>query len=121
MPSSPSTPRAEPADAALLTASREGSVEAFGHLVRRYQNLVCAIAYSRTGDRRLAEDVAQETFLAAWKQRDTIREPDRLRSWLCTTARNLSSKARRVGQREQLWMPRRSMGDPSNNPAPSTL
>ncbi len=52
-------------DAHLLAASQRGNVAAFGHLIERYHNLVCAIAYSRTGDRIASEDIAQETFLAA--------------------------------------------------------
>lgn len=87
-------------DAELLRASRAGEVHAFGELVERYQNLVCAVAYSRTGDRVTSEDVGQQTFLAAWNGLDNIREPGQIRSWLCSVARNLSGKAVRVRQRE---------------------
>lgn len=87
-------------DAELLRASRAGEVHAFGELVERYQNLVCAVAYSRTGDRVTSEDVGQQTFLAAWNGLDDIREPGQIRSWLCSVARNLSGKAVRVQQRE---------------------
>ena len=97
------SPTVQPPDnAALLAASRLGQVDAFGTLVERYQNLVCAVAYSRTGDRALSEDVAQETFLTAWRRLDTLRQPDRLPSWLLGIARNLSSKARRKHRREHL-------------------
>lgn len=87
-------------DAELLRASRAGEVHAFGELVERYQNLVCAVAYSRTGDRVTSEDVGQQTFLAAWNGLDNIREPGQIRSWLCSVARNLSGKAVQVRQRE---------------------
>src|SRR5438132_3498947 len=87
-------------DAELLAASRRGEHAAFGALVERYQGVVSAVSYSRTRDQALSEDVAQETFLAAWRQLDQLREPGRLRSWLCGIARNLANKARRRTVRE---------------------
>jgi len=87
-------------DAQLLEASRAGEIPAFGKLVERYQNLVCAVAYSRTGDHAASEDVGQQTFLAAWNGLETIREPSQIRSWLCSVARNLSGKAVRHKTRE---------------------
>jgi len=87
-------------DAELLEASKRGEREAFGALVERYQGVVCAVSYSRTGDRALSEDVAQDTFIAAWRQLDQLREVGRLRSWLCGIARNLARKARRRTERE---------------------
>ena len=87
-------------DAELLEASRRGERDAFGALIERYQGVVCAVSYSRTGDHALSEDVAQETFIAAWRQLGQLREPGRLRSWLCGIARNLARKARRRSARE---------------------
>ena len=87
-------------DAELVTASRRGERAAFGALIERYQGVVCAVSYSRTGDRTLSEDVAQETFIAAWRQLDRLRETVKLRSWLCGIARNLARKARRKSDRE---------------------
>lgn len=87
-------------DAELLDASKRGEREAFGALIERYQGVVCAVSYSRTGDRTLSEDVAQDTFLAAWKQLDQLREAGRLRAWLCGIARNLARKARLRVERE---------------------
>ncbi|HLL25491.1 MAG TPA: sigma-70 family RNA polymerase sigma factor [Kofleriaceae bacterium] len=87
-------------DAELLEASRRGEHAAFGTIVERYQDVVCAVSYSRTRDQALSEDVAQETFLAAWRQLDQLREPGRLRSWLCGIAKNLAAKARKRSSRE---------------------
>ncbi|HEY5935958.1 MAG TPA: sigma-70 family RNA polymerase sigma factor [Kofleriaceae bacterium] len=87
-------------DAELLEASKRGERAAFGALVERYQNVVSAVSYSRTRDQALSEDVAQETFLAAWRQLDQLREAGRLKSWLCGIARNLARKARRRTSRE---------------------
>ena len=87
-------------DAELLEASRRGEHDAFAALIERYQGVVSAVSYSRTGDRALSEDVAQDTFIAAWRQLGQLREPSRLRSWLCGIARNLARKARRRSARE---------------------
>jgi RNA polymerase sigma factor (sigma-70 family) len=67
----------------------------FADLVRHHQATVCAVAYAMTGDRALAEDIAQDTFLAAWRGHDRLRDPHKLREWLRGIARNLARKARR--------------------------
>ncbi|HEY8145688.1 MAG TPA: sigma-70 family RNA polymerase sigma factor, partial [Kofleriaceae bacterium] len=87
-------------DAELVSASRRGEHAAFGHLVERYQALVCAVSFTATGDRALSEDVAQETFLVAWRQLGELHETAKLRQWLCGIARNLGRMARRDGRRE---------------------
>ena len=51
-------------DAELLEASRRGERDAFGALIERYQGVVCAVSYSRTGDRALSEDVETITPVA---------------------------------------------------------
>lgn len=89
-------------DGELVEASLSGKHEAFGQLVARYQDLVCAVSYSSTGDHVLSEDVAQETFIAAWRQLAGLREPGRLRPWLCGIARNLARKARKARRRDEL-------------------
>jgi RNA polymerase sigma factor (sigma-70 family) len=76
-------------DAELVAASRSGNRDAFGQIVSRYQSLICSLAYSATGSLSHSEDLAQDTFLAAWKNLGGLREPARLRSWLCSIARNL--------------------------------
>lgn len=75
-------------DAALVAASLAGDREAFGLIVARYQSLVCSLAFSATGSLTQSEDLAQETFVAAWKTLPALREPASLRPWLCRIARN---------------------------------
>ncbi len=82
-------------DLELLIACQDGSLEAFEELVERYKSLVCSVAYSATGDLALSEDIAQETFLSAWRGLREIRDPSRFRAWLCGIARNLSNNALR--------------------------
>ncbi len=87
-------------DAELVEASRRGEREAFGALVSRYQDVVCAVSFSSTGNWALSQDVAQDTFIAAWHQLGQLRDVRRLRSWLCGIARNLARKARKRTDRE---------------------
>lgn len=76
-------------DLQLVNLSLAGNREAFGQLVQRHQALVCSLAYSACGDLARSEDLAQETFVTAWRQLKGLREPERFKSWLCGIARNL--------------------------------
>jgi RNA polymerase sigma factor (sigma-70 family) len=82
-------------DVALVARSVRGDRPAFAQIVARYQSLVCSVAYSATGSLSRSEDLAQETFLAAWRNLGDLREPARLRAWLCGIARNLALNHRR--------------------------
>ena len=92
--------RATNNDAELVGASLSGNRDAFGQIVARYQSLVCSLAYSATGSLSQSEDLAQETFVAAWKQLAGLREPEKLRAWLCGIARNLINNFLRKQGRE---------------------
>ncbi|HEY4414622.1 MAG TPA: RNA polymerase sigma factor [Verrucomicrobiae bacterium] len=87
-------------DAELVGQSLAGNRDAFGLIVARYQSLICSLAYSATGSLSQSEDLAQETFVAAWKQLPTLREPEKLRPWLCRISRNLTYDALREQGRE---------------------
>ena len=86
-------------DHQLWQRSRDGDREAFGQIVERYQSLVCSLAYSACGNLARSEDLGQETFMAAWQTLGELREPAKLRSWLCGIVRNLSANALRREQR----------------------
>lgn len=74
-------------DAALALAARDGDREAFMQLVRAHQARVRALAYGLLGDRALAEDVAQEVFLRAWRGLRGFRGDAGFSTWLYTIAR----------------------------------
>lgn len=97
-----SLPMSAPAhnDAELVHASLAGNRGAFGQIVTRYQSLICSLAYSATGSLNRSEDLAQEIFVAAWQKLPALREPAKLRAWLCGIARNLISNAQRQAGRE---------------------
>lgn len=87
-------------DLTLVNASLKGDRDAFAQIVNRYQTLVASVAYSGTGDLSQSEDLAQETFITAWKRLKSLREPGKLRGWLCGIARRITANARRREQRQ---------------------
>jgi RNA polymerase sigma factor (sigma-70 family) len=91
---------AETADAELVAESLAGGRDAFRQIVERHQTLVCSLAYCATGSLTQSEDLAQETFLAAWRQLAELREPSKLRPWLCGIARFVIGKELRRQDRE---------------------
>src|SRR3954467_13837765 len=87
-------------DSELVAQSLAGNRDAFGRIVSRYQSLVCSLAYSATGSLSQSEDLAQDTFVTAWKQLRDLREPEKLPAWFCGIARNLIHNSLRKGGRE---------------------
>lgn len=79
-------------DAELVAAVRDGEVEAFAALVDRYKDRVVGVAYHLTGDRDAAEDLAQDTFVAAFKQIHKLRDAHRVGAWLHGIAQRLCYK-----------------------------
>ncbi len=70
-------------DVDLVLLSLGGDRDAFCEIVSRYQNLLCSLAYSAVRDIKHSEDIAQESFIEAWKKLDTLKDPEKLKSWLC--------------------------------------
>jgi RNA polymerase sigma factor (sigma-70 family) len=75
-------------DAELVAASRGGNREAFGQIVRKYQSMISGLIYAACGDLHRSEDVAQETFISAWKSLSGLSDPAKLPAWLCQIARH---------------------------------
>src|SRR5581483_12397382 len=96
----PTTTNKDFSDSELVARSLAGDRDAYGSIVARYQTLICSLAYSATGSLSQSEDLAQETFVAAWKQLVDLREPEKLRAWLCRISRNLTNDALRSEGRE---------------------
>jgi RNA polymerase sigma factor (sigma-70 family) len=73
----------------LVQASLAGDSRAFERLVEKYQAMICAITFSATGKVDISEELAQETFLRAWKNLAQLKNIEKFRFWLCSIARNL--------------------------------
>ena len=80
---------ADPADATLVQAVAAGSEPALATLYDRHARLVFQIALRVGGDRAVAEEVVQDTFLTLWDRAERFNpELGELRSWLAVVARN---------------------------------
>lgn len=92
---------------------------AFGELVRRYQSPVRAfLLRMTTGDWALTDDLAQETFLKAWRKLRTFRGEARFSTWLFGIAVNEFRGACR--RRKDLALPETDMlADPEEEAAPA--
>ena len=91
-------------------------VNAFAELVRRYQSPVRAFLQRMTrGDAALADDLAQETFIRAWRKLETYRNESRFSTWLFGIAVNeFRGRARRV---RRLREERLDEASPGSEPA----
>jgi len=65
----------------LLSDVRAGDLQAFGQIVRRFQDMAYGYAYSILGDSHLAEDATQEAFVQAYLQLSDLRDPDAFPGW----------------------------------------
>jgi len=71
----------------LIQAAQHGDLEAFNHLVLRYQNLLFGIALRLLNDEDVAADAVQEALISAFRRFHTFRG-DSLRSWLARVVVN---------------------------------
>jgi RNA polymerase sigma-70 factor (ECF subfamily) len=62
--------------------------EEFGARVETYRQELGAYCYRMMGSIQDAEDMAQETFLRAWRRHEALEEPSSLRAWLYAIATN---------------------------------
>jgi RNA polymerase sigma factor (sigma-70 family) len=87
-------------DSLVLTAGR-GDAEAYAELVSRTSGLVSSVALAIVRDIDLSRDVAQEVFLALWRDLKNLRNPASFLPWLRQTARNRAHAALRSRIRQR--------------------
>ncbi|MEY4527081.1 MAG: polymerase sigma factor [Nitrospirota bacterium] len=96
--------REGPDDAQLVARSLKQDHEAFGQLIDRHATVIVNLAYRMVGNRAEAEDLAQETFLSAFKALSTFRADSKFSTWLYRIASNKCKDWLRVkhpGQAQQ--------------------
>ena len=76
-----------------LVAAVDSDLEAFGELIRRHQDFVYGAALRVVRNPVLAQDVAQEAFIRAYKALPDFRGQAAVRSWLYRIATNLALNA----------------------------
>jgi RNA polymerase sigma-70 factor, ECF subfamily len=95
-----------PDDRDIMQRVQAGEVELFEQLVVRYRPLLVRVAVSKLDDPAAAEDVVQETLLAAFAARDTYRPEFAFSTWLWTILLNgcrgyVKSRGRRAPEAVQ--------------------
>jgi RNA polymerase sigma-70 factor, ECF subfamily len=101
-------------DEELMALLQRRDLGAFETLYDRHYRVTLALAYRVVGDFEAAEDVVQETFLAAWRQSETYHHArGRVRSWLLSIARHRAiDRLRRARPQRQLAELDTSVVDP---------
>jgi RNA polymerase sigma-70 factor (ECF subfamily) len=79
----------------LIARVRAGDDDAFRLLFERYARPIFRFIYSMTGRMDLAEELSQETFLAAYKSIRSLRNESKIGPWLYGIARNVTRKSLR--------------------------
>jgi len=76
-------------DAQLIYEILSGNDAAFSILVDKYQKSIHALAWRKVGDFHYAEEIAQDTFLQAYRKLATLRNPHQFAGWLYVIANRL--------------------------------
>jgi len=96
-----SSPYADCSDEELLSLFRQGTSEAFGALVRRYEGELYGYLRRYLGDRDLADDVFQNTFVQLYTKIQQYEPGRPVRPWLYAIATNQAIDALRRQNRHQ--------------------
>jgi RNA polymerase sigma-70 factor (ECF subfamily) len=95
---------AEDSDLALVAQTRAGDIEAFSHLVKRHERVVYNLAFRFMRDNSLAQDMAQEAFLKAFRLLNGFRGDCSFSTWLyrvtCSVCLTELSRRKRRGEVE---------------------
>ncbi len=75
-------------DSILVDMTLLGDERAFEELVIRHEKSVKGTAYKTTGNTFSAEDAAQDAFVSAWLNLDSLSDRDKFGSWVCSIAKN---------------------------------
>jgi RNA polymerase sigma-70 factor (ECF subfamily) len=88
-------------DPVAIRAAADGDVDAFTALVVAYQTPVWRFVARLVGDRELAEDVTQETFLRAYRSLGSFGFRSKFSTWLLQIAKNAAIDAQRSRSRRE--------------------
>ena len=103
-------------DADLVRRAREGDDAAFDALMKQHQEAVFRFAYLLLGDRDEADDLAQETFIRAFRMLFRFDLDRPLRPWLLKITANLAANRRRAAGRYVAALRRWFLMTPNSEP-----
>jgi RNA polymerase sigma-70 factor (ECF subfamily) len=85
----------------LIARARRGDEEAFRLIFERYTRPVISFIFYMVNQRELAEELAQETFVRAYRNLNALRDEVKLSTWLFGIARNVARESIRHQHRER--------------------
>jgi RNA polymerase sigma-70 factor, ECF subfamily len=108
-----------PSQASTFDRAAGGDEVAFARLVAEHQPAMARVAFVICGDPDVTRDATQNAWTIAWRRLATVREPERLRSWLVAIAANEARQAVRRRRRRPVTdlsavMADESGGDPAD-------
>ncbi|HEV2108375.1 MAG TPA: sigma-70 family RNA polymerase sigma factor [Thermomicrobiales bacterium] len=86
-------------DQELIARAQGGDADAYGEIVRRYQDVAFRVAYLQTNDTLEAEDAAQGGFIKAYDALDRFDKHRPFRPWLLTIVTNEARNRRAAAHR----------------------
>lgn len=84
----------------LVSHARRGDDEAFRLIFERYSRPIISFIYDMVGQRELAEELTQETFVRAYKNLTGLRDQSKLSTWLFGIAKNVARESIRSRYKE---------------------
>lgn len=88
----------------LIASARQGDENAFRLIFEQHHRFVFRFLYGMVGERRLAEELMQETFMQAYKNIGTVRDEAKFLSWLCGIARHVALHSLRSRPGKNQWI-----------------
>ena len=85
----------------LIARARRGDTEAFRLIFEHHHRFIIRFIYGMVGERELAEELTQETFMRAYRSMCTLKGEAKLSTWLCAIAKNVAYQAIRARRREE--------------------
>ena len=85
----------------LIARARRGDEDAFRLIFERYTRPIISFIFYMVNQNELAEELAQETFVRAYKSLHTLRDEAKLSTWLFGIAKNIARESIRDRQRER--------------------
>jgi len=112
------TPDPAPDEAFVLARARQGDLAAFETVVRRYQRRVYGVALRIVRAHDVADDVAQEAFVRAWRSLDRFELGRPFGPWVCRIAANLAVNHVRSPRAREEGLPEGYAETRSSDPGP---
>jgi RNA polymerase sigma-70 factor (ECF subfamily) len=89
-------------DSSMVMEAASGDEVAFARLIDEHHEPMVRAAYVVVGDVQLAREAAQNAWAIAWKRLPSLREPQRVRSWLVAICANEARQLVRRSKRRQI-------------------